>query len=244
MGVLFSTIYFILPDSAIHLTSEISDPRFKYPIITISYGLSVAWMSMSVCALYTLSTFPLFMYIQFVIPIQAKEFRVSAHHIRGQRAIQILRTATHLPSMYRCMEYLTNVQNDVLSPGLIPIQTVILYLVLFCNTMLIQHWNRLNITLRIAFIVVTITGVCMWSLTLRTMGMLHVWNKKTLGSWKKHDWGKRKDTIYMKKFAKSCRPLSIEYKKYYLVRPKSVLKFLRGVSRGTFRALLLSLKKK
>lgn len=244
MGALFSTVYFILPDSAIHLTSEISDPRFRYPIVTIFYGLFVGWMSVSICTLISLSTFPLLIYIYLVIPIQSKEFRVSASQIRGQRAIQILRTANHLPSMYRCMEYLTNMQNHVLSPGLIPIQTVILYLVLFCNTMLIQHWDRLNITLRIAFIVVTVMGVSMWSLTLKTLGMLHIWNVKTLKSWKKHDWGRRVDTKYMKKFAKSCRPLSVEYKKYYLVRPKSVLKFLRGVSRGTFRVLLLSFKKK
>lgn len=243
LACMFSMVYFIFPNSAAHLTSEIEDPRFKYAIVQCSYGLAIAWMAMSVCSMLALSTSALFIYYHLVLPIQAKEFRVGAA-VRGQKALPDLRTVQHLPSVYRCMEYLTNFQNRVLSQSLIPVQTVVLYLVLFCNTMLIKHWNRLNFTLRVTFITITGAGCLGWIFVIKTLSLCSVWNKKTRASWKRNNWGKRADGLYMARFARSCKPMCVCFGKYYMVQPKSVLKFLRSVSRGTFRVLLLSLKNK
>ncbi|CAL8072491.1 unnamed protein product [Orchesella dallaii] len=238
-GILLSTHYAIFPRSAFHLTTEI-DPNFFYSFFYIPYGLALTWVILSICSLFSMCTSAILTYVAFLVPIQSKEFRVD--NIHGQKSNDKLRTAKYLPKTYRCFELLTNFQNITLSQYLIPCQTAIMYLILFCNTMLIRRWEKLNAALRVSLILLSVLAMFLWGLVLKVFGRMDVWSQKTLKSWKDHNWGSVRDNKYMRKFRKSCRPLRIGYGRCYIIRPLSVLKFLKGISRGTFRALLLAMK--
>ncbi|CAL8140550.1 unnamed protein product [Orchesella dallaii] len=66
--------------------------------------------------------------------------------------------------------------------------------------------------------------------------------KGVVNSWKPSRFPDRHSRAYMKRFRRSCKPISLGTDGMYVIRPISVLKFLRGNIRGTMRALL-SLRK-
>lgn len=77
-----------------------------------------------------------------------------------------------------------------------------------------------------------------------------VWNGQTRMSWKREAaWGNgggkgKRETAYLKKFRRSCRPLSICHGRFFVVKPVSVLGYLKKVTRGAFKALIMMHKSK
>ncbi|CAL8085587.1 unnamed protein product [Orchesella dallaii] len=81
-------------------------------------------------------------------------------------------------------------------------------------------------------------GVTATFILLEVCSNLYKLTQRALASMKRRkDWGSIRETKYMKKFVKSCKPLSIGYGNTYVIRKKSVLNFFKFVARGTFRAL-------
>lgn len=69
---------------------------------------------------------------------------------------------------------------------------------------------------------------------------------KALIAWKTEAhlyWDSGQDRRYMGKFRKSCKPICIGYSGYIMITHRTVLKFVQGVIRGTFR-IILTFKKK
>lgn len=240
MALLLIIHFCLFPRSACHLTYEIADSNNFTSLIIFGYGVALAWVALGVSSLLSSGMSAFFMYLMLILPIQSKEFRVG--RIPGQQALPKLRTVAHLPNIYRGFQLLTNIQNYTLSPFLLPLQTVALYLTIFCNIMLIRYWGILNSSLHLLFILLSFVSLVLWTLILSTFAKMHMWGKKSLQSWKGHIWGNRRAMLYMKAFHLSCRPLSVGCGKFYVVKPISVLRFLRAASRGTFRVLLLAFK--
>lgn len=79
-----------------------------------------------------------------------------------------------------------------------------------------------------------------WCLTLKFGGLFREKSKETLKSWKmfRGKGGTGKGGKYLRKLSKSCRPLFLGTEGYFIMGRLSILKFLRGIVKGTFRMLL------
>ncbi|CAL8092434.1 unnamed protein product [Orchesella dallaii] len=69
-------------------------------------------------------------------------------------------------------------------------------------------------------------------------GMVYGKTEGAIKSWKYVNWGSKEENVRMAKFQKSCKPWAVGYRKVYVIRKLTVLKWNRGIMRGTFRALL------
>ncbi|OXA65094.1 hypothetical protein Fcan01_00673 [Folsomia candida] len=83
--------------------------------------------------------------------------------------------------------------------------------------------------------------VVVWISVISVAAKLQKESVKCILSWKtgvQIHWRSGKDRKYMAKFRKSCKPLYIGYLGYLRITPMTVLKFVQGVVRGTFRSVL------
>ena len=84
----------------------------------------------------------------------------------------------------------------------------------------------------------TISLQVIWSLTLELCGRFHNDSKQTLGSWKLMNFSSGLERRLMMKYKRSCKPLVVGKEGVYTIKRLSVLKFIRGNIKATFRALL------
>lgn len=77
-----------------------------------------------------------------------------------------------------------------------------------------------------------------WAWILEICGRYNAESKKTLDSWKFLEHRGKEEKKLMSKVRKSCRPFSFGEKGIFVIKRMTVLKFLRGIVKGTFRALL------
>lgn len=76
-----------------------------------------------------------------------------------------------------------------------------------------------------------------WSFFLVLSGLWHQISTMTIRSWKRQYWPINKEWKYISKFKRSCKPFSVGDGRRYVIRPITVLIFLRKVSQNTSRAL-------
>jgi hypothetical protein len=203
---------------------------FTYLVYGISwaYFLLSVWFNIIFLAIVVLS------YSIIIVPLVFTEF------VAGQKSyktLEALRTIKHLPWEYRMVEILQRNINDVLGLCLIPLQAVISQIALFCNFTLITRWGQIDAATKGILSVWTIGVLVLWITLLEGAGRFHLKGKELIRSWKYWDWP-RKDMKLMGKFRKSCRPLGVRAGRYCCIKRISVLKFVRGIVQGTFRALL------
>jgi len=97
-----------------------------------------------------------------------------------------------------------------------------------------MHFNIKNILL-LFFVLFLGIGIF---LLLNVCADLHRISNKALVSMRKRNWARRKASLEMTSFLRSCKPISMGYGTAYVIRKKSALNFLKFVTRGTVRALL------
>lgn len=156
---------------------------------------------------------------------------------KGYSTEPCLRERDNLPRVYREFEILHKNVNLCFQHIIIPLQTIITQLSLFCNFTMITQGHNLDLTTSIILCFWSSGTLVIWTAFLTTGGYIYLQGKTTLSSWKYLKWSKW-DKKYMSKFRRGCRPLALRVGGYYCVRRLSVLKFWQGIVRGTFRALL------
>jgi len=82
----------------------------------------------------------------------------------------------------------------------------------------------------------TFIGLVVWLVALELSGRLELGSRRLLMSWKNWNWSVPNKKL-LSKFRKSCRPICKRAGSNHLIKRTSVLKFLKGIVRGT-RALL------
>lgn len=98
-----------------------------------------------------------------------------------------------------------------------------------------SKFSEANVQLFMAF--TSTLAVVGWSLFLALAGFQYSMSKETIRSWKREYWLSKRDWLYTAKFNKSCKPFWIGDGRRYVIKPITVLVFLRKISRNTFRAL-------
>lgn len=252
-GLFIGCHYFFFPRWPCYFSSLIPIEYFTFPVyIFFGFGY-VAGLQMLWSLLFTntifLTTVGYYMWFltteYFCFPdtgkpppgIQAMKIWKCQKTRRGFRSFQ------SIPFQYRKLQIFHLNFMEVCSSFIVPLQTIITKLGLFCNVSLIKYRHILNIanTVILMFWSFGSTMIALVALTL--CAHLHVKTTKMLKTIKNKDWGSPQKNKVMKKFVRSCTPISYGYGRIYVIRKVSVLKFLRHLTRGTFR-LLLTLKKK
>lgn len=241
--------YFLFPSWQFYLTSEMQ-PEFFNSFIYISYGIGYGWAVIAICLLMLLGFFILLAYFIHFIPIFGHEFRLDKKNsvIFKTKATGNLRKVINFTRVYRALEIMLTLQNQVIAVGLLPLQTCAWFLCVFCFVTLEKHWKDLQALGKL--IVFGFGCVCMltWTLILKMAGHITVTNGKTRHSWKRAEIDKLLNfrllsaKRYMKRFGRSCRPINVGYGKMFVVKPGTVLRFLKMLSRGILKALLASRK--
>lgn len=127
--------------------------------------------------------------------------------------------------------------NAVLAPVLIPAQAIVTQFSLSCNYLLIRDWAYLDAT-STSLLVLWSGGVLfLWTVVLSSGGYIQSQGRRTIVSWKYFNWPRAKKAE-LSRFRRSCKPLAIRAGGYFCIGKLTLLKFFRGIVRGTFRALL------
>jgi hypothetical protein len=154
------------------------------------------------------------------------------------RTSPTLRHAENLSKEYRTVELLHKRGMAFYGTMVLPTQTILGQFILYCNFTLIRHWTKLDATMKCFISLVTFSVLCFWGSTLEASGRFHMDSTKALKSWKLLNFRNKDEAKYLSKFRKSCRPLTVGTGEVFKIKRLNVLKFFRGIVKGTFRALL------
>ncbi len=109
---------------------------------------------------------------------------------------------------------------------------------IYVTFVLIRYWELLHAIPKALMVVGDFLGIGYWTLLLQIGCRFYIDGSKTLGSWKRNNWGQPETKKLMKKFVKSCTLILISYGKQFVIGRKTVMTYYKGVEKGTFRALL------
>ncbi|OXA45032.1 hypothetical protein Fcan01_20334 [Folsomia candida] len=110
--------------------------------------------------------------------------------------------------------------------------------ILFANVSVITDKARMEKRVKVLVLMLSIIAQVTCTLLLEVSGRLLENGKKTVKSWKEMKFHTREEKAYMTKFRKSCRPLRTGKEGFFIISRITVLKFMRSIIRGTFRAVL------
>jgi hypothetical protein len=117
-------------------------------------------------------------------------------------------------------------------------QIVISQLGLFVNFMIFRHWNEMTGIDKLLLLLEGSITQFAWICVLEVGGRFNQNSILTIKSWKNLKAARKNESKYFRKFVKSCRPLFVGAQGYLVIKRLSILKFLKGTSRATLRALL------
>ncbi|OXA47772.1 hypothetical protein Fcan01_17238 [Folsomia candida] len=172
-------------------------------------------------------------YLAFMIPLHSTEFNLNLPHGRDYITIESFRTITRFPLAYRSYEILHRRAVPVLSPALIPLQSLIYNFSLFCNWMLLTHRDAMGV-LRLAMLSGEVCMITFWMGVLQIGGKFYADSLRNIESWKKMHGANK----FFRKWRKSIKPLCISHEGYYSIKRLKVLKFGKGIINGTFNTLI------
>ncbi len=172
----------------------------------------------------------------YIVPFVVKEFNMKR---KSYKTIPELREPGNLIPAYRGVQILQQRVNHLAGEFLIPAEAVSTKLVIYSAYVLIKYGKgEKDSVANIVMIMYVVGGLGLWSGILFMGGVLQFYGIKVLNSWKYHQWPNKEQKKLMGKFRKSCKPMQFNYGKTYVIKRLSVLKYLRGLSRGILRALL------
>ncbi|CAL8140113.1 unnamed protein product [Orchesella dallaii] len=239
-GFIISCHYIPFYDWPVYLISNVPQEYRSFPLIIVFgidyfYALQMTWSLLLINAVCLLTTG---LYNWLLL----NEFVCRNGEVQGQKTVSRFRDISEIQVNYRKFE-LMNLKLLKLYCGIIiPLEGVILNLALFSNFSLIMYKHLLTPINAAILVLWTVAGTGFVLVGLTYCGALYLKGVKVLGSMKKKDWGSARNNKLMKKFVKSCIPIQIGYGRMYVIRKVSVFKFLRSLTKGTVRVLLMCKK--
>ncbi|CAL8146048.1 unnamed protein product [Orchesella dallaii] len=140
--------------------------------------------------------------------------------------------------VYRKLQVLHVLAQNVVSSLIRPIITVTTNQIIFCNYSIIRYVSNISVPILIILSSWSVVGTAAVLFGLSSTGETHSLGKKILRSMKNKKWGSKRNNKEIRKFVRSCKPISFNCGRSFVLRKISVLKALKAIVRGTFRALL------
>lgn len=149
-----------------------------------------------------------------------------------------LRNIENIIHIYRSFQVLHVNVMYVLGIALLSCNAIFMSTVMLANFFLATYWNSFGLLIKLPLLLGSPTLTAFWAVLLDIGRRIGRGTTKVLISWKVHAWKSKHDRKLMSKFRKSCKPIMLCYGMQFVVGRTSVLKFFKGVVRGTMRALL------
>ncbi|OXA37825.1 hypothetical protein Fcan01_27394 [Folsomia candida] len=205
----------------------------------ISYlvvGYWYCFLIMKASATIVLTAIITLIYIICLFPIITNHLRADVPVL--SRNFEKLRNPKNLSLVYRCVEIWHAVFLENCGYLLIPIQFLVAQFALLVNYLVITKWYVMQDAAIFCMMFTSFIVQGGW-LGFTTFGAWFRDNSiKVLQSWNNIPGTSKAEMKYMDKFRKSCRPLYIGHPGMFKITRATVLKYIQGVSRGTFNVLL------
>lgn len=239
---LMSVIVFLVifcafnPRAIIFLATWMPQKHYKYfPtgfLALLFHGYLLICLGFSMCICATL----LITYLYSVTMFYTKEL------VLGQQCygtLGILRSnPENLRHVSRAFQLINSNLMCFLGMCLVYFHSAFMLLPSFGSFLLITYWDKMNLIEK-GTIGSTIWAVLFfWTSVLQFGKYLWVSSNNILWSWNGIWWGSKKETMIMRKFRKSCRPVLLQNGTMLVIARLTQLRYMKGVLRGTFRSLL------
>ncbi|CAL8132167.1 unnamed protein product [Orchesella dallaii] len=234
-SLLLSLVFIIFPQVPACFGNIIPPEYFTLPV-RIVHTLYYVHMSTVIYANFSAVIAVLITYMFQMVPFVLNEFRMNG--VQKYKTMRGFRTARNIMLEYRSIQILHLAFMDVFGNILIPLHFLIMKLVVFSNVVVIRYHNEMHPGVMAMLGIWSILGTAFWCATLALGGYVFRKSLETRRSWKNWKWKSRFDGVIMAKFRKSCKQFMISYGNIYVIRRHSILKFMKGLTCGTFRVLL------
>ncbi|OXA48071.1 hypothetical protein Fcan01_16914 [Folsomia candida] len=238
----------ISPHHPMHITYIVSNYPALFYLAYLIYGPAMMY-SFCFVGSYLKILFQTFAGIMFCILPLLRKLRLT----RKPREVGKFKCSPelgahpeHLVFVYRSLQLAMKELRLVFGKYLPLTQTFLGQLAISTGYVLIAEGKKVDVATRMTFLLCIPFAVLSWAVLLTCAGNVQKSAKDCLTSWKVHgdQWESRGDRKYMSKFRNSCKPLYLGFDGFMVVSYKSVMKFMQGIIRGVFRALLALKKKK
>lgn len=235
--VLLSSFVIYDPTAAIFLGSLIPQKYFTLPVQIFIiffhiYILCVIALNIAVDAGCVLAVQ---FYITFILTRELCMDRRGSY-----KSCEKLRTLEYILVVYRSLQILQIYGLCYLGWFLLLCNSVFMLSSLYSIFVLMRYWFELSNLSKGPLLSFSVAIIVIWGTCLEMGRYMFVGGSKVLRSWRGKKWGDEKENKIMKKFQRSCKPIFLCYGTWFVIRRVSLIIFLKGVVRGTFRALLAS----
>lgn len=203
-------------------------------LIHLPCMFSVFVNNITVCVPLTVMLYFGTLFVSFIVR-EFKHGRISTFYKCSLK----FRQTRQLTINYRSVQIILSLYNSLFGNILVPAQGTVTLEVIFTCYFLIRHSDILAFS---NLLVMVMWGcVCSggWLAIIVSGGYLHSHGIKILQSWKRYQWNSNYERKFMKKFEASCTPFAICQGKVYVVKRVSMMVYIRGLSQGLARTLLM-----
>lgn len=127
---------------------------------------------------------------------------------------------------------------DIMGIMILPLTICATNLILFSNYILIRHWDRINLIVAGMLFILSLICIVGVAVTFAVFAAIKEKCKTAMYSIKNKNWGSRWANKEIRKVFGARKAISYGYGSMCVISKKSLLKFLKCITRGTFRTLL------
>lgn len=207
---------------------------FYWPVHLLISSSHVYLLAVIVTSVGTMGSL-VFVYLAYFAFFVPQELNLDK---RQYKSLPGLREVLNLVKVYRSFQILHANALHVFGLFLVAVNSMLMTTVLYVNFTLARHWNKYSLLIKAPLLMGSPAIIIFWAVVLDFGRIFSDGTESVLMSWKVYTWKTRGEAKEMRKFRKSCKPIKISYGIQFVVGRLSVLKFFKGVVRGTMRALL------
>lgn len=236
LGAIIGLDSFIRPNSPTYMLYRIDERFISWPVRLLA-SIWFTNFAMGSTGMFGFLAYNAILFGYYYLDIIKKEIRLGRS---SYKTINSLRSnPVNLIQTWRSIQILVLLLNQQLFYNcLMFMQALFTVVIIFCVVTLKYQWN-LNGTIVKLFLIAVSTAVFIgWSCFLTLGGYLWKWSDQTIKSWKRQYWVIKKDWLYIKKFKRSCKPLYLADDRRYILKPVTVLLFVRKLSQNIVRAMV------
>jgi hypothetical protein len=239
MWILAQFIFFIRPEFPGFLgriaITYIKEPWYiVYMFLAFSYGFHIV-TGFNIFMGTAFSLIPVVIGAANVLPFGMVELNLRRKAFKTESSV---RTSQKMNLIYREVQVVLLLVNSVYGCLLIPMQTLITKFLMFITIVQSSYSDRIENSMKIIMGFWMVSVPWIWICVLEIAGNIYMHGERVLMSWKYYEWRNKQQRKFMSKFRKSCKPIMIHHGRAYIIRRKTVLKFIRGLVKGIFRTLL------
>ncbi|CAL8121202.1 unnamed protein product [Orchesella dallaii] len=238
--VIIAIVLVMFPRAPFLLGNIIPKENFILPV-RIAFTILYLIVFLSINGNLLAVAFIVCIYLLYMTIFVTNEFLmvgIGAQKKQKYKTRNSLRAVRNIMVAYRTTEILH--QNFLRTVGIlfVPLHALTGNLVIFSNYVVITQSSEMNGWLSAMLFMWSLSAGIFWWAVLEIGRYISTRGSRVLSSWKLGDWGSPLNSKIMLRFGKSCRPLMLNYRSTYVIGRQSSIKFVKGITRGTFRVLL------